>query len=371
MEKLDTVVIGAGVVGLAIGRALAQAGREVLVLEKNPRFGEETSARNSEVIHAGLYYPQGSLKARTCVRGNRLLYAYCAERNIPHQACGKLLLATQTEQLPQLRALQAKARDNGCVPLQWLDKAAVQQLEPALRAEAALFSPSTGIISSHDLMLALLTDLEAAGGQLVTANAITGGSIQPGNTHLQLQDYSLQARLVVNAAGLHAPALAKRLHGAASWIPQPAFAKGHYFSLNGTNPFKHLIYPLPEQAGLGVHLTLDLQGRARFGPDVEWLNIQDAAEIDYRVDANRRDAFVAAIHNYWPDLDKNALQPDYAGVRPKITTPGSDAADFYLADASVHACEGVIHLFGIESPGLTASLALAEEVVTRLTGTGT
>ncbi|SFX78607.1 NAD(P)/FAD-dependent oxidoreductase [Marinospirillum alkaliphilum] len=370
MEQLDAVVIGAGVVGLAIARNLAQAGREVLVLEKNTRFGEETSARNSEVIHAGLYYPQGSLKAQTCVRGNRLLYDYCRERAIPHQACGKLVVATDVNQLSQLQALQQQATNNACVPLTWLDKAELQTIEPELRAEAALLSPSTGIVDSHSLMQALLADLEAAGGQLVTANPVTGGQINPQQRVLQLDGYDVQAALVVNAAGLHAPALARQLHGAADWIPVPAFARGNYFSLSGKNPFQHLIYPLPEQAGLGIHLTLDLQGRARFGPDVQWLDIPDASVIDYRVDVSRKEAFAEAIRAYWPVLDSNALQPDYTGVRPKITAPGVEAADFLLADARLHGCDGVMHLFGIESPGLTACLALAEVVSARLLNTG-
>lgn len=370
MEQLDAVVMGAGVVGLAIGRALAQAGRDVLVLEKNARFGEETSARNSEVIHAGLYYPQGSLKARTCVTGNRLLYDYCREHAVAHQACGKLLVATQPEQLPQLRALQQKAADNGCVPLQWLDQAALRELEPALQAEAALLSPSTGIVDSHGLMLALLTDLEAAGGQLAAANGVTGGSLQPGRSVLQLEGFEIQAQLVINAAGLHAPTLARNLCGDQDWIPAAFFAKGNYFSLTGKTPFNHLIYPLPEQAGLGIHLTLDLQGRARFGPDVQWQDVADAGQLDYRVDASRQAAFAQAIQRYWPELVVDDLQPDYAGVRPKITAPGQDAVDFYLADARVHGCEGVLHLFGIESPGLTASLALADEVARRLLHAG-
>lgn len=366
MEKLDTLVIGAGVVGLAVARALAQAGREVLLVEKNERFGEETSARNSEVIHAGLYYPAGSLKATSCIRGNRLLYDFCQSHDVAHRACGKLLVATHPDQLPALHALQAKAAANQCVPLQWLDKVAVQQLEPALTAEAALFSPSTGIIDSHGLMLALLADLEAAGGQLLVANQVTGGQIQPGNNLVQLDDFSLEAELVVNAAGLHAPDLARQLHGPQDWIPQAHYAKGHYFSLIGKSPFSHLIYPLPEAGGLGVHLTLDLQGRARFGPDVQWLTADSPAALDYTVDLQRRSVFAEAIRRYWPEIRPQQLQPDYAGIRPKITPAGTEDADFYLADAAVHGCPGVVHLLGIESPGLTACLALAEEVTRRL-----
>lgn len=363
MEKLDAVVIGGGVIGLAVGRALAQAGREVVVLEKNPRFGEETSARNSEVIHAGLYYPQGSLKARSCVRGNRLLYAYCLEKGIQYQQCGKLIVATSPEQLPQLKALQEKARENGCVPLQWCSKKELAVLEPELQAEAALFSPSTGIIDSHGLMLALLTDLEAAGGQLVTASPVTGGCLTPKQRRLELDDFQVEARLVINAAGLWAADLARRLHGNQPWIPQSYFARGNYFSLTGKTPFKHLVYPLPEAAGLGIHLTLDLQGRARFGPDVEWLAETDPGKLDFQVATTRREAFAQAIQNYWPGLQPDRLLADYAGVRPKITPPGVEAADFQLLDESTHACPGVVHLLGIESPGLTASLALAEEVM--------
>ncbi|SFC41895.1 L-2-hydroxyglutarate oxidase LhgO [Marinospirillum celere] len=370
MDKLDAVVIGAGVVGLAIARALALAGREVLVLEKNPRFGEETSARNSEVIHAGLYYPQGSLKARTCVKGNRLLYAYCDEKGIAYQQCGKLLVATAREQLDQLKALQIKAQVNGCVPLEWRSKQELAEIEPELQAEAALLSPSTGILDSHGLMLALLTDLEAAGGQLVTANAVTGGRLTAESKVLELDGFSIAANLVVNAAGLQAPELARCLQGDQPWIPRPYFAKGNYFSLSGKNPFKHLIYPLPEAAGLGIHLTLDLQGRARFGPDVEWLEAQKAAGLDFSVDPQRQTSFVEAIRYYWPGLPADALQPDYSGIRPKLGPPGSEAKDFQLLTAAQHACPGVLHLFGIESPGLTASLALADEATQQLLTSG-
>lgn len=370
MEKLDAVVIGAGVVGLAVARALALAGREVFVLEKNPRFGEETSARNSEVIHAGFYYPQGSLKAQTCVRGNQLLYDYAKQHQIAHQACGKLVVATSIEQLAGLKKLQQQALDNNCQPLQWLDKNQVKALEPELKAEAALFSPTTGIIDSHGLMQALLTDLEAAGGQLVTANQVTGGCLTATEKTLAIDGYSLTANLIVNAAGLHAPALANKLHPPADWIPKPYFARGQYFSLIGKQPFKHLIYPLPEKAGLGIHLTLDLQGRARFGPDVEWLAVDNAEALDYRADPSRLDAFAEAVSHYWPKLDKSKLTADYTGIRPKIAPPTSEAADFYLADETHHACPGVMHLFGIESPGLTAALALAEVVVERLLKTG-
>jgi len=370
VEKLDAVVIGAGVVGLAVARALALAGREVLVLEKNTRFGEETSARNSEVIHAGLYYPQGSLKAQTCVRGNQLLYNYARQRQIAHQACGKLIVATSVEQLASLKKLQQQAVSNLCQPLQWLNKNQIKQLEPELKAEAALLSPATGIIDSHGLMQALLTDLEAAGGQLVTANQVTGGFLTTTEKVLNVDGYSLAAKLVVNATGLHAPALARKLHPPAEWIPEAYFARGQYFSLTGAQPFKHLIYPLPEKAGLGIHLTLDLQGRARFGPDVEWLEEKDAEKLDYRVDPLRLDRFAEAVSNYWPQLDKARLAADYSGIRPKITPPTSDAADFYLADESHHGCQGVIHLFGIESPGLTASLALADIVAASLLKTG-
>jgi L-2-hydroxyglutarate oxidase LhgO len=366
MDKLDAVVIGAGVVGLAVARALAQAGREVLVLEKNTHFGEETSARNSEVIHAGLYYPEGSLKARSSVRGNHLLYSYCQEKNIAHQRCGKLIVATSPAQLSQLKALQNKARSNGCIPLEWRSKKELAVLEPELQAEAALFSPATGIIDSHGLMLALLTDLEAFGGQLVTANEVTSGSLHEGRKVIQLQDFAIQANLVVNAAGLHAPDLARKLHGSQPWIPQPYFAKGNYFSLTGKPPFKHLIYPLPEAAGLGIHLTLDLQGRARFGPDVEWLTAANADTLDYSVDHSRREAFSRAIRNYWPGLKTETLQPDYAGIRPKLCVPGSEAVDFQLLNEKTHGCPGVLHLLGIESPGLTASLALADIVVEQL-----
>ncbi|WP_114417110.1 NAD(P)/FAD-dependent oxidoreductase [Marinospirillum perlucidum] len=368
MEKLDAVVIGAGVVGLAVARSLARAGREVILLEKNTRWGEETSSRNSEVIHAGLYYPAGSLKARTCVQGNRLLYQYCRDRQIQHHNCGKLIVASNAHQLAQLKQLQQTALTNTGQQLPWLDKQELTRWEPELQVEAALYSPTTGIIDSHALMQSLLADLEAAGGQLVTAQKVTGGHLTPQKKYLQIDDYEIQVELLVNAGGLWAVDLARQLHANPSWLPQAHFARGQYFSLMGKNPFSHLIYPLPEPGGLGIHLTLDLQGRARFGPDVEWLQTQDPAKLDFSVTEEARNRFAQAIQAYWPGLQPQHLQPDYAGVRPKISREAQQ--DFMLVGEAIHACPGVMHLLGIESPGLTASLALAEAVTQQLTATG-
>ncbi|MEY4752996.1 MAG: hypothetical protein RJA44_671, partial [Pseudomonadota bacterium] len=371
MECIDTVVIGAGVVGLACARALAQAGREVLIVDAAERFGSGNSSRNSEVIHAGLYYPSGSLKAQLCRRGRALLYAYCAERGVPHRRLGKLLVATEPGQTPKLAALQAQASANGVDDLQWLDAAQAVALEPALRCHAALLSPSTGIIDSHALMLALLADAEAAGALLVLRAPVLGGHSDADGLTLQVGGASpmtLQARQVVNAAGPWAPALARRLGLTAAQVPVAHYCKGNYFSATGRSPFSRLIYPLPDAAGLGVHVTLDLAGQMRFGPDTEWLAAPDTGgtdfpplqALDYRVDPARLAGMSAAIRRYWPGLRDDALQSAYAGVRPKISAADAPAADFRLDGPAAHGVAGLLNLYGIESPGLTACLALAE-----------
>jgi L-2-hydroxyglutarate oxidase LhgO len=366
MEDVDCVVVGAGVVGLAVARALALAGREVLVLEACDAIGTQTSARNSEVVHAGIYYPTGSLKARLCVRGKELLYAYCAERTLPHQRCGKLIVATDAAQMVQLQGIRAKAIANGVNDLEWLDAAQAHALEPALHCVAALHSPSTGIVDSHALMLSLLGDAEAAGGVLALNSPLASMDIAQDAIELKANDGThLRAKTVVNAAGHGAPVLATQTKGLApEHVPQAYFAKGSYFTLAGRSPFSHLIYPVPEAAGLGVHLTLDLGGQARFGPDVQW--VDDAQDL--QVESARGDAFYAEVRRYWPGLADGALQPAYAGIRPKISGPSVAAADFVIQGPATHGVPGVVNLFGIESPGLTSAMAIAETVESMLRG---
>ncbi|MCS6766105.1 MAG: NAD(P)/FAD-dependent oxidoreductase [Candidatus Protistobacter heckmanni] len=367
MEKVDCVVIGAGVVGLAAARALALAGREVMLLEQHPGIGEETSSRNSEVIHAGLYYPTGSLKARLCLRGREQLYAYCRERGIAHKQCGKLVLATDDAQLPKLRALMEQAHANGCAEVSWLSAEEARALEPQVSCVAALHSPMTGIIDSHGLMLALQGDAENAGAICAFNSRLGGGEVVAEGIVLRVtaedgEEMELLAGLVVNCAGLWAPRLARSIAGlAAEHIPQAWFAKGNYYSLAVRPPFSRLLYPLPAPGGLGVHLTLDLAGMGRFGPDVEWVEPKDGV-IDYAVDPARCASFDAEIRRYWPGLPDGALQPAYSGMRPKISPPGSPAADFAISGPAKNGTPGYIGLYGIESPGLTASLAVADAV---------
>ena len=359
-EHVDCVVIGAGVVGLAAARALSLDGREVLVLEACNAIGTQTSSRNSEVIHAGMYYPTGSLKAELCVRGKSLLYAYCAERGIGHKRCGKFIVATAQDQLPQLQALQDRAIANGVHDLVWLDAAQAQAAEPALRCIAALHSPSTGIVDSHGLMLSLLGDVENLGGVLALNSPLALAEYNGSAIELVAIDGTrLLAKTVVNAAGLQAPALAARFVGLdPRHVPHAYFAKGNYFTLAGRAPFSRLIYPVPEAAGLGVHLTLDLGGQARFGPDVQWVDSPD----DTTVQPARGDAFYAEVRKYWPELPDGALMPAYAGIRPKISGPGEAARDFCIQGPKEHGVPGLVNLFGIESPGLTSCLAMAERV---------
>ena len=360
IERVDCIVIGAGVVGLAVARALALQGREVMVLEAQDAIGTGTSSRNSEVIHAGIYYPAGSLKAQLCVHGRGLLYAYCEARGVPHQRCGKLIVATTESQRAELQAIERKARANGVDDLQWLERDAARALEPALECVAALLSPSTGIVDSHALMLALQGDLEHAGGMVVLNAPVARARCTQDALVLETADRTLlQARTMVNAAGLWAPGLARAFEGLdARHVPEARYAKGNYFTLTGRAPFRRLIYPVPEAAGLGVHLTLDLGGQARFGPDVQWLAERDPAALDYAVDPALGPAFEAEVRRYWPGLPPGALQPAYSGIRPKLSGPGEPAADFRV-DVDE---PGLVNLLGIESPGLTASLALAEHV---------
>jgi len=371
MDAVDAVVIGAGVVGLAIGRALALRGLETVVLERANAIGTGTSSRNSEVIHAGIYYPTDSLKARLCVTGRAQLYAYLADHGVAHRRCGKLLVATTSAQQARLAQIQAQAVRNGVGDLRLLGANELRAMEPELRAVAALHSPSTGIVDSHGLMLALQGDLEAAGGALALLSPVEGVVCGRDAHVVQVggdEPSELQASLVVNAAGLWAPDFAARIVGIApSQVPVARYAKGNYFALAGRAPFSHLIYPVPEEAGLGTHLTLDLAGQARFGPDVQWIGPESPDAIDYRVDPQRAAAFEADIRRYWPGLPDGALQPAYSGVRPKLQAPGETAHDFVLQGPADHGVPGLMNLYGIESPGLTASLALADAVVSRLT----
>ena len=359
-DKVDCVVVGGGVVGLAVARALALDGREVLVLEAASAIGTQTSSRNSEVIHAGIYYPQGSLKARLCVQGKAMLYDYCGVRAVPHQRCGKLIVATSPEQLAQLDGIRLRAVANGVDDLQWLSRDEARALEPELECVAALLSPSTGIVDSHALMLALLGDLENAGGLLALNSPLALAQCASDAIHLEAMDGTrISARTVVNAAGLHAPDLARRFAGLdAIHVPRAAYAKGSYFTLSGRAPFSHLIYPVPEAAGLGVHLTLDLGGQAKFGPDVQWVDGPD----DLVVDASRGQGFYTEVRKYWPGLRDGALVAGYAGIRPKIHGPHEAAADFLIQGPGDHGVAGLVNLFGIESPGLTSALAIGAHV---------
>lgn len=365
MERIDTAVIGAGVIGLAVARELAQAGREVLILEALERFGTQTSAHNSEVIHAGLYYPTGSLKAVGCVKGKELLYRYCAERGIAQRQIGKVLVATDESELPVLAGYAKRAAANG-VPLQPLTAAEVCRLEPAVRAVAGLYSETTGILDSHGLMLALLGDAEGSGATLVTHTPMVAGRIEPDGIVLYTggdEPFALCCRQLVNAAGLYAQDLARRIEGfPVECVPPTFYAKGHYFTLSGRVPFQHLVYPMPDHAGLGIHVTLDLGGQCKFGPDVSSWPVTP----DYTFESGLEDQFYRAIRRYYPDLPDGALQPGYTGIRPKVTGPTEPAGDFIIQGPAVHGVTGLVNLFGIESPGLTACLEIARRVLAEL-----
>ncbi len=369
-ERVDTVVVGAGAVGLAIARRLALAGREVVVAEAANAVGTGTSSRNSEVVHAGIYYPPGSLKARACVAGRKALYAYCAERGVACRAVGKLIVAADVGQWDKLRATVQQARANGVDDLRELTAQEAQALEPELSCVGALLSPSTGIIDSHGYMLALQGDLEAAGGVVAFNAPLLSATVTGDGFALEIggaEPMRLDCRRLVNAAGLDAWKTARSLVGVNDPVPPQHYAKGNYFALSGCRaPFSRLIYPVPEDGGLGVHLTLDLAGQARFGPDVEWLTETDSARLNYRVDPARAAKFYAAIRRYWPGLPDGALVPAYSGVRPKLSGPGGAAADFMIRGPQDHGVAGLVQLFGIESPGLTASPALAEAVCAAL-----
>ena len=366
VERVEAVVLGAGVVGLAVARALAMSGREVLVLEAAEAIGTVTSSRNSEVVHAGIYYPAGSLKARLCVAGRQALYQYCGGHGVPFHKLGKLIVATDPAETAALEQIGAQAAANG-VALTSLSVTEVAALEPALHVAAALHSSETGIVDSHALMLAYQGEAEAAGAMLAFHAPLLGGELLDQGVRLEVggeATMALECHILVNAAGLHAPALARSIRGIPSQsIPRGYFCKGSYYGLAGRAPFRRLIYPVPEPGGLGVHLTLDLGGQARFGPDVEWVEHED-----YDVEPGRAAGFYAAIRRYWPALPDGALVPGYAGIRPKISGPGEPAADFAILGPAAHGVPGLVNLFGIESPGLTASLAIGEAVLGVLEG---
>ena len=360
-----TVVVGAGVVGLAIGRALARTGRDVVVVERENAAGTAASSRNSGVIHAGIYYPSHWHKTRLCVRGKALLYDFCVARDVPHARCGKLIVATTDSEVAALRGYQENAIANGVGDLRWLTALEVAELEPEVRSVAALHSPSTGIVDVHGLMLALQAELESAGGQVVLNTALLHAEVIGGGFSLALADPTetrVSCRELVNSAGLDAPAVAARIRGLdPQQIPTARFARGHYYVLSGPAPFRRLVYPVPEGGGLGIHATLDLAGRVRFGPDVEWID-----RLDYRFESDRARVFAAAIRRYYPALDEARLAADYTGIRPKIYGPGETPTDFRIDGAGRHSIDGLINLFGIESPGLTSSLAIAEAVTEML-----
>ncbi len=365
MDKTDIIIIGAGVVGLAIARHFAQAGRDVLVLEAASAIGTGTSSRNSEVIHAGIYYPQNSLMARLCVQGRHALYAFCESHHVPHQRCGKLIVATNAEEDSKLESIRQRAAFNGVDDLHYLPAPEARALEPDLHCTGALMSPSTGILDSHAYMQALRGDAEDHGAAFAFHAPFLRASVIGGGFRVDVggdAPLSLRCTTLINAAGLEAPIAAAAIEGMPpALIPKRYFARGNYFSLAMRAPFRRLIYPVPVSGGLGVHLTLDMGGQAKFGPDVEWIEA-----IDYSVDPARAEKFYPAIRKYWPGLPDGALQPAYAGVRPKIVPPDIAAQDFVIQGPATHGLPGLVHLFGIESPGLTASLALADEVAASL-----
>lgn len=353
---VECVVIGGGVVGLAVTRSLALQGRQVALLEAERSLGSHTSSRSSEVIHAGIYYAPGSLKARLCVEGKQLLYAYAADRGIPHRRLGKLIVATSDDEIPILEGLLENARACGVHDLEWLEAGEVAAVEPHVRAVCGLFSPSTGIIDSHALVDSLRRDAAEAGAQIVTNSPVARGEVTRGGFRLEVggpEPFTLHCSQLVNAAGLWATDVARRIRGVPAWsIPRQFYAKGHYFTLQGDAPFRHLVYPVPVPGGLGVHATLDLSGAVRFGPDVQWVD-----GVDYAFDTGREAAFRAAIRRYFPALRDGALSPGHTGIRPKLSGPGEAAADFVFQTEATHEVPGLTNLYGLESPGLTAALA--------------
>lgn len=356
MEQVESIVIGAGAIGLAVARALALSGREVIVLEREGAIGTGISSRNSEVIHAGMYYPSGSLKARACVTGNRMLREYAQSHNVGFDMIGKLIVATDAEEERALETILSRGHANGVTGLKAISGAEARAMEPALNVRSALFSPDTGIIDTHAYLLALQDDAERAGAVVAFRAPVTGGRVSSDMIEVEIGDGTrIQARSLVIAGGLNACATASAL--GVPGVPAAYLCKGNYFTLTGKAPFSRLVYPVPVGAGLGVHYTMDMGGRGRFGPDVEWIEKED-----YAVDPARAESFYAAIRRYWPALPDGALKPGYAGIRPKIQPPGAPAADFMIAGPERHGIPGLVALYGIESPGLTSSLTLAEIV---------
>nr|AFK34722.1 unknown [Lotus japonicus] len=391
-EKVDCVVIGAGVVGIAVARALALKGREVLVIESGSTFGTGTSSRNSEVIHAGIYYPRDSLKAIFCVRGREMLYEYCSMHDIPHKQVGKLIVATRSSEIPKLNDILNHGIQNGVDSLEMINGAKAMKMEPELQCVKAILSPLSGIVDSHSLMLSLVGEAENHRTTFTYNSTVIGGHLEGKEICLHILETKclkewdgtsilhpeliLVPKLLVNSTGLSAPALAKRFTSLQSEVIPPSYyARGCYFTLSDTkaSPFRHLIYPIPEDGGLGVHVTLDLNGQIKFGPDVEWIDgVDDISsfqnKFDYSVHANRAEQFYPAIRSYYPNLKDRALEPGYAGIRPKLSRPGQSPVDFVIQGEDIHGIPGLVNLFGIESPGLTASLAIADFVSTRLLG---
>jgi L-2-hydroxyglutarate oxidase LhgO len=361
VSDIDCIVIGAGVIGLAVGRALARDGRSVAILETERQFGMHTSSRNSEVIHAGIHYEPGSLKARLCVSGKELLYRYCSRRGIDHRRCGKFTVATTEAQVNALRGMDAHARACGVMDLELIDSDHARRMEPALRCVAALSSPSTGIIDSHAYMQSLLADAEGCGADISYQTTVTSLRPTDSGTAVYIEgsdEPAATARWIINAAGLHAQRVAAAIDGfPAQHVPKIYYARGNYFTLSGRAPFRRLIYPVGHQGWLGIHMTVDLAGAARFGPDLEWI-----PDVDYSVDPNRAQSFYESIRRYWPQLQDGQLQPAYAGVRPKLSGPGEPAKDFLISGPEQHGVAGIVNLFGMESPGLTSSLAVGDLV---------
>lgn len=361
-DKIDCIVIGAGIVGLAAARRVAMSGREVAVLEAEPELLSHTSSRSSEVIHAGIYYPRDSLKARLCVEGKALLYAYCETRRVPARRIGKLIVATSDAESAVLERYLSQATANGVADLTWQTRDDVAKLEPAIVCERALLSPSTGILDTHEYAMSLIADIEAHGGSIVRSSPVNAVSRTSGGYRVEVDEFTLECDALINSAGLRAVEVAARIDGLeAEHVPRAYFAKGHYFTMTGKSPFSRLIYPIAHGGGLGVHVTLDMGGRVRFGPDVTWVD-----GIDYAFDESRAEAFADAIVRYFPTLDAARLIPGYTGIRPKIAGPGEPAADFVIQGTETHGCDGLVNLFGIESPGITASLAIANEAFDRL-----
>lgn len=363
-DQLDCVVVGAGVVGLAVARSLALAGREVVVLEAESEIGMHTSSRNSEVIHAGIYYPEGSLKATLCVKGRAMLYDYCERHHVPYKRIGKLIVASDKSEREKLLAIQAQAAKNGVTDLRLVDQDEIRALEPAITGYLGLLSPSTGIVDSHSLMMALLAEIEAHDGAVLTRSRLQSAAVAKRGFRLRVEsaDDEVVCDTLVNAGGLFAESVARSIGGLGPGkIIKTRYAKGHYFAYQGKSPFQHLVYPLPTDGGLGVHATNDMGGAARFGPDVDWVD-----KIDYDFDSSRLNQFSKSIRNFFPGLNESKLTPGYTGIRPKLSGPGEVPSDFVIQGESSHGVRGLVNLFGIESPGLTAALAIGDDVAAML-----